>query len=73
MQNDTSKTTQTPEKETGDIDLSIEKKGEMLLEAISSDDDIAMDSEEDGALVLFSIINLLIIFMMSLYSINIVL
>jgi len=58
VQNDSSKTTETPEKETGDIELSNEKKGEMLLEAISSDDDIAMDSEEDGALVLFSIINL---------------
>lgn len=26
----------------------------MLLEAISSDDDIAMDSEEDGVLVFFN-------------------
>jgi len=55
--NDTSKTTETPEKKTDDIDISNEKKGEMLLEAISSDDDIAMDSE-DGALVLFLIRNL---------------
>jgi len=58
MQNDTAKTTETHEKETGNMDIPIEKKGEMLLEAISSDDDIAMDSEEDGALVLFSNINL---------------
>lgn len=50
MQNDTAKTTETHEKETGNMDIPIEKKGEMLLEAISSDDDIAMDSEEDGAL-----------------------
>jgi len=40
------------------MDISSEKKGEMLLEAISSDDDIAMDSEEDGILVFFSIIYL---------------
>jgi len=39
------------------MDISSEKKGEMLLEAISSDDDIAMDSE-DGVLVFFSIIHL---------------
>jgi len=58
MQNDTAKTTETHEKETSNMDIPIEKKGEMLLEAISSDDDIAMDSEEDGALVLFSNINL---------------
>lgn len=58
MQNDTSKITKTPEKETDDIDIPNEKKGDMLLEAISSDDDIAMDSEEDGALVLYLIINL---------------
>lgn len=31
-----------------------ENKSEMLLEAISSDDDIAMDSEEDGLLVLYT-------------------
>lgn len=33
------------------MNISNVKKGEMLLEAISSDDDIAMDSEEDGVLV----------------------
>lgn len=47
---DTSKTFEIPEKETNNMDISSEKKGEMLLEAISSDDDIAMDSEEDGVL-----------------------
>lgn len=58
MRNDTSKTTETNEKETNNIDIPIEKNREMVLEAISSDDDIAMDSEEDGVLVLFSTINL---------------
>jgi len=58
VQNDTSKTTEAHEKETNNMDIPIEKKEEMVLEAISSDDDMAMDSEEDGALVLFSIINL---------------
>ncbi|XP_025199318.1 protein virilizer homolog isoform X2 [Melanaphis sacchari] len=48
--NDTSKTSETQEKETINMDIQSEKKGEMLLEAISSDDDIALDSEEDGAL-----------------------
>lgn len=66
MQNDTRKTTETHEKETSNMDMSNEKKGEMLLEAISSDDDIAMDSEEDGALVLISNRNVQIIVMMSL-------
>lgn len=58
VRNDTSKTTETNEKETNNIDIPIEKNREMVLEAISSDDDIAMDSEEDGVLVLFSTINL---------------
>lgn len=50
VRNDTSKTTETNEKETNNIDIPIEKNREMVLEAISSDDDIAMDSEEDGVL-----------------------
>lgn len=39
------------EESSNSIEKLSEKKGEMLLEAISSDDDIAMDSEEDGLLV----------------------
>lgn len=45
---DTSKdTNKTPEKELNEMNKEIiGKKGESLLEAISSDDDIAMDSED---------------------------
>lgn len=43
------------ETESDNVDKSSEIKGEMLLEAISSDDDIAMDSEEDVTLVMFYI------------------
>lgn len=42
----------SPKKESNNVENPVEKKGEMLLEAISSDDDIAMDSDEDGVLVL---------------------
>lgn len=39
------------------MEKSSEPKGTLLqLEAISSDDDIAMDSEEEGALVLYLIL-----------------
>jgi len=42
----------------------VEKKGvEMLWEAISSDDDIAMDTDEDGALVLLIHTQLLLFYL----------
>lgn len=50
-------TNKLSKKESNDLEKFNEKKGELLLEAISSDDDIAMDSEEDGALVLYIYIN----------------
>ncbi|XP_060844094.1 protein virilizer homolog isoform X2 [Rhopalosiphum padi] len=49
--NDTNKTSEIHEKETNNMAIPSEKKRVKLLElleAISSDDDIAMDSEEDG-------------------------
>jgi hypothetical protein len=39
----------------------------MLLEAISSDDDIAMDSEEDGALVFCIFIFILLLVIMIVF------
>lgn len=50
-------TNKLSKKESNGLEKFNEKKGELLLEAISSDDDIAMDSEEDGALVLYIYIN----------------
>lgn len=50
-------TNKLSKKESKDLGNFNETKGELLLEAISSDDDIAMDSEEDGALVLYIYIN----------------
>lgn len=50
-------TNKLSKKASNDLEKFNETKGELLLEAISSDDDIAMDSEEDGALVLYIYIN----------------
>jgi len=58
--NDTNKTSEIHEKETNNMAIPSEKKRVKLLElleAISSDDDIAMDSEEDGVLVFLFIIH----------------
>jgi hypothetical protein len=57
--NDTNKTSEIHEKETNMAIPSEKKKVKLLelLEAISSDDDIAMDSEEDGVLVFLFIIH----------------
>lgn len=43
------------ETEPDNVEKSSENNGEMLLEAISSDDDIVMDSEEVDTLVMFYI------------------
>uniref|UniRef100_A0A2S2PRM4 Protein virilizer n=2 Tax=Schizaphis graminum TaxID=13262 RepID=A0A2S2PRM4_SCHGA len=53
VSNNTNKTSEIHEKETNNMAIPSEKKRVKLLElleAISSDDDIAMDSEEDGVL-----------------------
>lgn len=42
-----------PKQKSNNVEKPSEKIGEMILEAISSDDDIAMDSEEDGNLVFY--------------------